>query len=562
MNLPSADQYLQIVEKKALGSFSALQNFHFLFSTEGDKKIYYYDKGLYAVVFKTVYDGNYYAVRFFLDSEPEIFNRYRQIQNYLNSKNLSWKVNFELLEKEVYAQGDYYPVVKMDWIDSLSFTEYLDSIIKNPSAITELQEKLIALSAHLEECGVAHGNLNLKHIRFVKKGQETVLKLIDYDSMFVPAFRGKDSLSPGTAGFQHPMRLASDFSETIDRFSFWIFITALEAFKIDPFLWINAEQRGYDKNEHVLFMYRDLAYPEKSAVFQVLRNYRNENLNFYLDKLIAFCNSNSLNSIEAPQLYKQKRGDSKTLPIGVSSNKDNAFRKETEPVQKPIESKTGQTVLQKPASVHTKEKPIAKHDNGIPHLKVQPRSEEEQELFSKRKKNKKQSKILLLIGVLIVFLIAGYFVWENQSSGINHTTTIEKTSVPQSLPTQKQETVFTSANITQFLFQLYQSYNKRSLQAILTNYADTLHQYYDAGSLTKNKLSDIITNLFIKPAYYECQPDLRTLQFTSQDDSCRLTVSITETIKKDNQSTMENYSSKVEYVINPLFKITAEKNIE
>jgi hypothetical protein len=138
----------------------------------------------------------------------------------------------------------------------------------------------------------------MKHIRFIKQGQEYILKLIDYDSMFLPSFKGEDSITTGMPGFQHPMRLASDFSETIDRFSFWIFLTALEAFKINPSLWQNAKQNGFNKEEQILFTYGDLALPRQSETFQLLKQNQNNALKFYTEKLIGFCNTSSLESIE------------------------------------------------------------------------------------------------------------------------------------------------------------------------------------------------------------------------------------------------------------------------
>jgi len=125
-----------------------------------------------------------------------------------------------------------------------------------------------------------------------------------------------------------------------------------------------------------------------------------------------------------------------------------------------------------------------------------------------------------------------------------------------------QDAVFTTTNITQFLFGLYQSYNKRDLPAILSNYNDNLNQYYDAGAVTKNKLGDIIHDLFIKPAYYECHPDIRTLQSTVLGDSCKLSIAVTETIKANRRSKKEDYSSKIEYTIDRSFKILSEKNVE
>ena len=81
-------------------------------------------------------------------------------------------------------------------------------------------------------------------------------------------------------------------------------------------------------------------------------------------------------------------------------------------------------------------------------------------------------------------------------------------------------------------------------------------------ALTKNKLGSIIRDLFIKPSFYECQPDLRTLQFTVQDNVCTLNLSIKEKIKADKKSKTEIFSSKVEYVVDRSFKILAEKNLE
>src|SRR4051812_48492058 len=143
MNLPSADEYVKIIERKAPGSLAMLHNHRFILNEDG--KTYLYKKGRHTIVFKTEYNSRLYAVRFFLYDDPELFERCHQIQNYLSSKSLPWKIPFEFLDKE------YYPVVQMDWIDSLSFSEYLDHIITNPSLLSKLQLTLISLSHSLEQ---------------------------------------------------------------------------------------------------------------------------------------------------------------------------------------------------------------------------------------------------------------------------------------------------------------------------------------------------------------------------------------------------------------------------
>jgi hypothetical protein len=547
MNLPSADEYVKIIERKAPGSLAMLHNHRFLLKEDG--KTYLYKKGRHSVVFKTEYNSRLYAVRFFLYDDPELFERCHEIQNYLSSKSLPWKIPFEFLDKE------YYPVVQMDWIDSLSFSEYLDHIITNPSLLSKLQLTLISLSHSLEQNGIGHGNLNMSHLRFVKQGQEYILKLIDYDSMFIPSFEGKDSLSAGTASFQHPMRLSSDFSETIDRFSFWVFLTALEAFKTNPSLWTNAIGNGYDKSEQILFNFRDLAFPQQSRVFQILKTYNSEALNFYLNTLTRFCNYKSLIEIEAPRIYTENDF------LSVDTN-DKPFQEVVISDSKPVKAEEipsyAQTSFLAKESL-VEEKALTERKESI-QIKNEPA---QQKPYVPVKKNNRTRLIVIISIVSLILLTSWYLVSRNQPTEVPpETAAPKKAVVPIQQKTATQETVFTSSNITQFLFQLYQSYNKRDLSAILSNYADSLSQYYDAGALTKNKLADIIKKLFITPRFYECQPDLRTLQFAVEDDVCKLSIVINETIKADKHSKTESYSSKIEYVVDRSFKIHAEKNLE
>lgn len=554
MKLPSAEEYLQIIEKKPPASFAAFYRYQFLLRPDG--KTCHYEKGRNAIVFKTQLNSNFYAIRFFLHDDPELFERYYQVQNFLNAKHLPWKVSFEFLDKE------FYPALKSDWIDGLNFAQYLDSIIKDPALIGQLQSKLTDLSVSLEENGIGHGNLTPHHIWIFKKGQDYILKLIDYDSMFIPSFKGKNSLSVGTASFQHPLRLTSDFSETTDRFSFWIFLTALEAFKTEPFLWTNAMQNGYERPKKILFSFRDLAVPQQSETFQMLLSYDSEALKFYTHKLIEFCNAKSLASIEKPRLFGQKniysdRKNERAI-INTGTDIDPLWQNKTEPfltayisaspALTTVEAKENQSLKKKDEIIRTelKSKPALRQQVG----------------FAGKNKKGRAIAIISVSGVLVFTSV--YFAAQNHSAKLpaEILKAQQKPAIPPTEKRLQQPTVFTSANITQFLFQLYQSYNKRDLSSILSNYADSLNQYYEAGSVTKDTLKNIIQNLFIKPAYYECKPDLRTLQFDANGNVCKLTIAITEIIKADKRSKTENYFSTIEYTVDKSFKILSEKNRE
>lgn len=547
MKLPSADEYIQIISKKT-EDLPSLHNYHFHFDENG--KTLFYKKSRSVIVFKAEHNSQAYAIRFFLNDDPEFFKRYQQAQDYLEQKSFSWKVPF------TFSGEGYNPMVKMDWIESLSLTEYLDLIIKNPIHIAGLQSKLVALHRELEGNGIAHSNLNMKHIRFVKRGQDHDLKLIDYDSMYLPVFKEKDSFTTGMPGFQHPMRLSSDFSETIDRFSFWIFITALEAFKANPSLWQNAKQIGFNKEGQILFTYKDLASPKQSEVFRLLKQHPNNALKFYTEKLLEFCSSSSLESIEAPVLYDEKdlrTGRNESIYTIKEINKPALQKKDVQPA----------IISEKPITPVDPPLVPKKQDGKKEAEKNHPEESKAQEsVFTTNKvKTKKPIATSIIIALLLV-LFGAYFVWAGYLKKNDNKAAITNNPIPQIQKTPEEKVFFTSSNISQFLFQLYQSYNKRDLSSILESYADNVNPYYDAGTVTKNQLGTIIRDLFIKPAYYECNPDLKTLQFNTKGNICKLSVTVHETIKTNGRSKTENYSSKIEYMVDTTFKIQSEKNIE
>jgi hypothetical protein len=581
MKLPTAEEYLQIISEKAPGNLATLHHYHF--QTEKDGNGLLYEKSRKTIVFKAAYNSKFYAIRFFLNDDHELFRRYHEIQNYLATRQLSWEIPFEFLTEE------YYPVVKMDWVEGNTVTEYLDSIITQPELISQLQSKLLLLNTELEKNSIAHGNLNMKHIRVERKQPEDVIKLIDYDSMFIPAFKEKDSLTAGTSSFQHPMRLASDFSHTIDRFSIWVFLTALEAFKTDATLWTKATEHGYEKSRQILFNYRDLAIPQQSRAFQVIRSYNNEALNFYADKLTAFCNAKSLDAIEPPQLYsknsfftppKVESPEIKFAPKQAEPEKATLKEPEPKPVTPSVVTQQPKIEIPAPIIRNPEPKIIVPEKKKepekiiekkvltplqLPEKKIIPKEQQPEKKFISQEKNKR-FPVGLVIAIIAVLAVASvYFIKvQNRPETVQEEKPVTgiKQNVQPEVKSSPQELVFTPTNISQFLFSLYQSYNKRDLPSILSNYSDNLNRYYDAGSITKNKLGDIIHDLFIKPAYYECRPDIRTLHFNIQGDICQLSIAVTETIKADRRSRKEDYSSKIEYTVDRSFKILSEKNIE
>ena len=101
----------------------------------------------------------------------------------------------------------------------------------------------------------------------------------------------------------------------MDRFSFWVILTALEALKIDKTLWREVMQGGFNTLDNFLFTIQDFLDPNQSRLFNRLYklNSNSTNLKLYLDKLKWFC-SNDYSVISKPVLIGQDVGQTTEVP--------------------------------------------------------------------------------------------------------------------------------------------------------------------------------------------------------------------------------------------------------
>jgi hypothetical protein len=88
----------------------------------------------------------------------------------------------------------------------------------------------------------------------------------------------------------------------MDRFSFWVILTALEALKFDKSLWLEVMQGGFNSLDNFLFTIHDFTNPNQSVLFNRLHGLNKTSLNFYLGTLKWLCNS-ELSVIPIPALY-------------------------------------------------------------------------------------------------------------------------------------------------------------------------------------------------------------------------------------------------------------------
>lgn len=311
-NYPTIGEYNQLIQKKGGNAFRSLYDISLIPSRTTPIKVYLFGSGAFAAVFKGSLNGVNYAIRCFLTAEDETINRYKTICDYLNEIRASWKTECEFIQNEISINGISYPILKMEWLNGLLINQFVTNHLSENNILTELQQKLVAVSEDLENHKIGHGDLQCGNIIITGTASNFQVKLIDYDGMYVPALAYKKSIEKGRSEFQHPKRTMNNFSPEMDRFSFWVIITAIESLKIDKTLWREVMQGGFNTLDNFLFTIQDFLNPSQSDLFNRLYKLNSSSLNFYLETLKWLCNS-EVSVIPPPTLYGNSSKSSKTI---------------------------------------------------------------------------------------------------------------------------------------------------------------------------------------------------------------------------------------------------------
>ncbi len=220
--------------------------------------------GGFATVYKLDCGARTWAVRCFQRELVDQQRRYAIIDQYLRSVRLLAMVGFEFLPQGMRIAGNWYPVLKMEWVEGQLLNEYVAAHLQQPQTLVALARHWADLLASLRSAGIAHGDL--QHGNVLVAGG--TLKLIDYDGMFVPGLAGFPSREEGHRNYQHPLRDGADFGPYLDNFSAWVVFLSISALAAQPSLWHIAG--GGD--EHLLLRREDFIDPASSKMLRELDN--------------------------------------------------------------------------------------------------------------------------------------------------------------------------------------------------------------------------------------------------------------------------------------------------
>ena len=291
MNYPLISEYENEIRKNGSSILNLPDTYEFIPSKTSPIKIFSFGSGAFAGIFKirNLKSGKEYALRCFLSGgKQENINRIEDISNYLENLSVDWLCKNTLHKEGIKIKVNLYPIILLEWSHGQKLNDYVSFIIDDNQKISELQNKLVELSHDLEAKDIAHGDIQSGNVLVEQANNGGItLKLVDYDAMYIPTLKGEQAIEKGHSSFQHPKRNMSDYNPLIDRFSFWLLLTSLEALKYDKTLWNKDLRGGFNDEDNFLFKSKDLSNPQSSELVRRLRNINERSLNFYLDNLLG-----------------------------------------------------------------------------------------------------------------------------------------------------------------------------------------------------------------------------------------------------------------------------------
>ncbi len=225
--------------------------------------------GTFADVYEVRCPSGRFAVKCFTRSVPGLADRYAAVGQHLRQSGLKLAVDFQFLVQGIRVRGQWYPVLKMPWVEGRTLNEFVRKSVNRPEVLERLRQLWARMARHLRRADVAHGDLQHGNILLAAEGssRSLALRLIDYDGIWVPALATRPSGEVGHANYQHPQRIRQGgYGPEVDRFPLLLVATALTCLKFGG----RALWERYDSGDNLLFREADLQAPTKSPLFHEL----------------------------------------------------------------------------------------------------------------------------------------------------------------------------------------------------------------------------------------------------------------------------------------------------
>lgn len=291
---------------------------YFLKLKNGDLQAYV---GGFSIVFPIEVNGDKWAFRCWHRTLDDALERIKLLSVEIKKVRLPYFLNYDYVDPGITVNGSNYPTTRMRWVDGITIKDYLIANCNSKSKLLKLADNFLKLVKDMHKHSFAHGDLQHGNIIVNERGD---LFLVDYDSFYIPRFKGKEDIITGLKDYQHPARKFNKItSEKIDYFSELIIYTSVLGVAYCPSL-VNKyqvedsermlfESKDFDNIKRT-FIYKDLKKldPIFSVLLSILEQYLTKNT---IDDLEPF-DILMERMIKAPEIVSFKSSSSVGLYVG------------------------------------------------------------------------------------------------------------------------------------------------------------------------------------------------------------------------------------------------------
>lgn len=292
--MPSISEIIDSVSVPSLIKDEVIKNG--IFEKSGSEPTYF--SGGFTVVFPVSTPNDKWAFRCWHTEMGNVRERFKIISDCINGLSSPYFCDFYYCDSGLVVDGKLFPTTRMKWVNGDSINDYIIKNSKNKEKLLSLAEKFLAMTEFLHNHKIAHGDLQHGNIII----ENNNIKLVDYDSLFVPDLDGYSDIITGKAEFQHPNRFKLKIaSEKLDYFSELVIYLSIVAIAYSPSL-----LDEFSIQDSLLFQSSDWKDFENSHIFKALTDIRNDDITLLLSILVNYLKEDDVNNLRPfPSIWKE-----------------------------------------------------------------------------------------------------------------------------------------------------------------------------------------------------------------------------------------------------------------
>lgn len=248
-----------------------------------------YYAGGFTVVFPVEVNGEKWAFRCWHSELGNVRKRFQVVSQWINNLRSPYLCNFIYCDDGIVVDGRTYPTTRMRWVEGVQINKYIESHVQDSASLKSLAASFLEMIEFLHQNRIAHGDLQHGNI-IVDDGE---IKLVDYDSLFVPGMDGNSDIIIGKADFQHPKRKDAHIaSEKLDYFSELVIYLSIYALSLNPGL-----IKKFSIDDSLLFRASDWADFTNSKIYNELNTIDDDDIKLLLGILVDYLKEDDINNL-------------------------------------------------------------------------------------------------------------------------------------------------------------------------------------------------------------------------------------------------------------------------